>query len=258
MAKQKRTIVGSPITPSMLVELEAVTKLSPTPGNFNPAGNWTHSYRIWTCHGYRESGNENTGFLRIERIGNSGGTFLLNVHQEIVQTDVIVHILDGTIKCRNNQLASPVEWKLQSRFIGTDGRNIPKLLSNDDGKSAKRTERTTSDFCLFEAVQRLAYNKDISMSFDLLEGMSLKKQDHRLSYSSVTPLKMDGRDISLHCFIQTGSGILPYEYWLDDRHRLLAVTSMNKAYILDEQAEQIIKREAKEARESYQRKRKQE
>ncbi|MHC4324102.1 MAG: hypothetical protein ACYSUX_07500 [Planctomycetota bacterium] len=55
MAKKKRTIVGSPITPSMLVELDAVTKFSPAPGNFNPAGNWTHSYRIWTCHGYRES-----------------------------------------------------------------------------------------------------------------------------------------------------------------------------------------------------------
>jgi len=37
---------------------------------------------------------------------------------------------------------------------------------------------------------------------------------------------------------------------------LLAVTSMNKAYILDEQAEEIIGREAEELRKSYQRKRK--
>jgi hypothetical protein len=87
--------------------------------------------------------------------------------------------------------------------------------------------------------------------------MSLKKQDHRLSYRGVTPLKMDQTDKPLHCFVQTGSGILPYEYWLDNRHRLLAVISMNKAYILDDKAEQIIEREVKEARESYQRKRKQ-
>jgi hypothetical protein len=239
------------------VELDAITKLSPTPGNFNSAGNWINTYRIWTCHGYRESGNENVGFLRIERIGSSGETFLLNIHQEVVQTDAIIHIIDGTIKCRNNQLASPVEWKLQSRFIGTDGKHIPKLLSNDNGKAGKRAERTTSDFCLFEAVQRLAYEQDISVSFDLLEGMSLKKQDHRLSYRGVTPLKMDQTDKPLHCFVQTGSGILPYEYWLDNRHRLLAVISMNKAYILDDKAEQIIEREVKEARESYQRKRKQ-
>ncbi|MHC4207787.1 MAG: hypothetical protein ACYSTT_24295 [Planctomycetota bacterium] len=256
MAKKKRTIVGSPITPSMLVELDAITKLSPTPVNFNPTGNWINTYRIWTCHGYRESGNDNVGFLRIERIGSSAKTFMLNVHQEVVQTDALINIIDGTIKCRNNQLASPVEWELQSRFIDADGKNIPKLLSNNNGKTAKRTERATSDFCLFEAIQRLAYEKNISLSFDLLEGMSLKKQGHKISYRGVTPLKMDEVDIPLHCFVQAGSGILPYEYWLDDRHRLLAVISMNKAYILDEQAEQIAKREVKEARESYQRKRK--
>jgi hypothetical protein len=257
MAKQKRTIVGSPITPSMLVELDAITKLSPTPKNFNPAGNWVHFYRIWTCHGYRESGNENVGFLRIERVDSSGETFVINVHQEVVQTDAIIHIIDGTIKCRNNQLASPVQWKLKSEFIGADSKHVSELLSSNNGKIAEGVERTTSDFCLFEAVQRLAYEKENSVSFDMLEGMSLKKSDHRLSYRGVTPLKIDGVDIPLHCFVQIGSGILPYEYWLDSRHRLLAVTSMNKAYILDEKAEQIIKQEIQKAREYYQRKRKQ-
>ena len=256
MAKKKRTIVGSPITPSMLVELDAITKHSPAPGDFSPAGNWMHSYRIWTCHGYRESGNENVGFLRIERIGNSGETFVLNVHQEVVQTDAIIHIIDGKIKCRNNKLASPVEWRLKSEFIGADGKHTSELRSSDDGKATEEADSTTGDWCLFEAVQRLAFEKENSVSFDLLEGMSLKKTDHRLSYRGVTPIKMDGVDIPLHCFVQIESGILPYEYWLDSRHRLLAVTSMNKAYILDEKAEQIIKSEVKKARESYQRKRK--
>ncbi len=256
MAKQKRTIIGSPITPSMLVKLDAIIKLSPAPRDFSPAGNWMHSYRIWTCHGYRESGNDNVGFLKIERIGSSGETFVLNVHQEVVQTDAITHIIDGKIKCRNNKLASPVQWKLQSRFTGTDGKHISELLSSDNGKAAEGAERTTSDFCLFEAVQRLAYDKASSVSFDLLEGMRLSKPQHRLLYRGVYPMKMDGRDIPLHCFVQLVSGILPYEYWLDDRHRLLAVTSMNKAYILDEQAEEIIGREVEELRKSYQRKRK--
>ena len=257
MAKQKRTIVGSPITPSMLMELDALTKLPPAPGNFSPSGNWMHSYRIWTCHGYRESGNQNVGFLRIERSGSSGNTFALNIHQEVVQTDAITHIIDGKIKCRNNRLASPIQWRLQSRFFGPDGKHISELLSSDNGKAAEGTETTTSDLSLFEAVQRLAYDKGSSVSFDLLEGMRLSKPSHRLFYRGVSPMKIEGQDIPLHCFVQLGSGILPYEYWLDSRHRLLAVASMNKAYILDEKAEQIIEREIKEARESYQRKRKQ-
>ena len=258
MAKKQRTIIGSPLTPTMLKELDVLNNLPFTPEDFKPDGNWVSTYRIWTCHGYRESGNENFGFLRIERTADSEKTFMLNVHQEVVQTDAITNIIDGTIKCRNNQLASPVEWKLQSRFTGTDGKHIPELLRSDNGKAVRGAERTTSDFCLLEAVQRLAYDKESSVSFDLLEGMRLSKPRHRLFYRGVSPIKMDGRDIPLHCFVQLGSGILPYEYWLDDRHRLLAVTSMNKAYILDDKAEQIIKREAEESRKSFQRKRKQE
>ncbi|GAI82934.1 unnamed protein product, partial [marine sediment metagenome] len=50
-----------------------------------------------------------------------------------------------------------------------------------------------------------------------------------------------GKGISLHRFDQLGRGILPCEYWLDDRHRLLMVTSMNKAYILDDHAEKAIR-----------------
>ena len=256
MAKKQRTIVGSPLTPTLLKELDALNKLPFTPKDFKPDGNWVNTYRIWTCHGYRESGNQNVGFLRIERIDNSIETFVLNVHQEVVQTDALTHIIDGTIKCRNNQLASPVEWRLKSKFIGADGKHISELRSGDNSVATERTERTTGDWCLFEAVQRLALDAQNPFSFDLLEGMSLKKSDHRLSYRGVTPLKVDSVDIPLHCFVQIGSGILPYEYWLDSRYRLLAVTSMNKAYILDEKAEQIIKREIKEARESYQRKRK--
>lgn len=258
MAKKQRTIVGSPLTPTLLKELDALNKLPFTPEDFKPDGNWVSTYRIWTCHGYRESGNENAGFLRIERIGSSGETFVLNVHQEVVQTDAIIHIIDSTIKCRNNRLASPVEWRLKSEFIGVDGKHVSELLSSDNGKAAEGVDRTTCDWCLFEAVQRLALDAQNSFSFDLLEGMSLKKSDHRLSYRGVTRLKVDGMDIPLHCFVQLGNGILPYEYWLDSRHRLLAVTSMNKAYILDEQAEKIIRQEVEEARKSYQRKRKQE
>jgi len=257
MAKKQRTIVGSPLTPTLLKELDALNKLPFTPRDFKPGGNLVSTYRIWTCHGYRESGNENVGLLRIERTADSEKTFALKIHREVVQTDAITHIIDGTIKCRNNQLASPVEWKLQSRLTGTDGKNISELLSSDSGKAARGAERTTGDFCLFEAVQRLEYNKEISVNFDLLEGMRLSKSRHRLFYRGVSPLNMDGRDIMLHCFVQLGRGILPYEYWLDDRHRLLAVTSMNKAYILDDKAEQIIKREAEKARKSYQSKRKQ-
>jgi len=158
-----------------------------------------------------------------------------------VQTGGITNIIDGTIKCRNNQMASPIQWDLTSRFIGANGKHITELSSKENSRITEAADRTTGDWCLFEAVQRLAFDKKSSLSFDLLEGMRLSKLRHRLFYRGINRMKMDSRDISLHYFVQLGSGILPYEYWLDAHHRLIAVTSMNKAYILDDQAEKAIR-----------------
>ena len=241
MAKRKRTIVGSPLTPTMLKELGGVGKLPSTSEDFKPDGNWVNTYRIWTCHGYRESGNDNVGFVRLRRIPDSDKTFVLHIHQKVAQTDGITNIIDVTIKCRNNQLALPIQWKLSSRFMSAKGKHISELSSSDNGVATNRVDRTTGDWCLFEAVQRLGFDKQSSLTFDLLEGMSLSKLRHRLFYRGAYPMKTDGGGIPLHCFVQLGSGILPTEYWLDDRHRLLMVTSMNKAYILDDQAENPIR-----------------
>jgi hypothetical protein len=237
--KRQRTIVGLPLTPTLLDELGALGNFPPPSEDFNPAGNWLNPYRIWTCHGYRESGNDNVGFLRIERLINSQKTLTLKVHQEVLQTDALVNIIEATINCRNNQLASPIRWKVSSRFKGADDKYISELSSNDNSADAERLDRSTGDWCLFEAVQRLNIRKETVLAFDMLEGLSLLKKDQHLSYRGLYPTKIGGENIPLHCFVQLGSGILPCEYWLDDRHRLLAVVSMNKAYILDEQAEKI-------------------
>ncbi len=233
MAK-KQTIVGENLTPTVLKELGAMDRFPHTPAGFQPDGNWTNKYRIWTCHGYRESGNQNVGSLRITRSVDSQGTFVLKVRREVIQTDELTNVIDATVKCQLNQLASPNKWKLSSLFSGVDHKEISELSSDEDGGIAQGAGRVTGDWCLFEAVQRLAFDKRTSFGFDMLEGMSLSKPGQHLSYHGTSPMKTNGESMPLHCFVQLGSGILPCEYWLDDRHRLLAVVSMNKAYILDQ------------------------
>ena len=233
MAK-KQTIVGENLTPTLLKELGAVDKFPQTPASFQPDGNWTNNYRIWTCHGYRENGNQTVGSLQITRNVDSAKTFVLEMRQEILQTDGLTNIVDGTIKCRYDQLASPIEWRLLSQFAGSDGKMISGLDHVDHGVATESVTGTASDWGLFEAVQRLAFDKKSPLKFDLLEGMSLSKLRHRLSYRGVYPMKLGNESVPLHHFVQLGRGTLPAEYWLDDRHRLLAVISMNKAYILDE------------------------
>ena len=267
--KQRRTIVASPLTPTLLKELGAIDDFPATPKNFDPYGNWVNTYRIWTCHGFRESGNQNVGFVRIER--EAGGTnekFTLKVHQEVVQVDGIVNIINANIQCLNKQLATPVQWHLSSRFIDPDKRPLTRLETDEKALikgnviSVEIGEHTfkrkvaghlTSDWCVFEFIQRLKFEEQGWLAFDMLEGLTVMKQNQRLSYRGLHPTKIGAEQISLHCFVQTGSGILPYEYWLDSNHRLVAAISMHKAYILDERAEKILRQRIEQLRNSYRR-----
>jgi hypothetical protein len=249
--KSQTTIVGSPLTPTLLNELGALRDFPPSSEDFKPDGNWINTYRIWTCHGYRESGNQNVGHLRIKRLSESNSSLTIKVHQEVSQTDALVNIVEATIECRNNQMASPIQWKVSSRFIDAEGRQISQLSSDDKGIAVEGSNRRTCDWSLFEAVQRLEFNRKTSLNFDMLEGLSLLKKDQNLSYHGLYPTKIGGENIPLHCFVQLGNAILPCEYWLDDHHRLLVVTSMNKAYIFDEQAEIISRQVIEQERKSY-------
>ena len=248
--KTRRTVVGSPLTPDMLKELGAVRAFSPPSGDFAPDTNWEHTYRIWTCHGYRESGNDNVGYLRIRRTADSGDHVSLNVYRKVVQTDALVNIVEAKIKCRKNPLASPAAWELESRFVDANNNELLQLRNSENGYLTGAVD-TTGDWCLFEAMQRLAFDKQTSLSFLLLEGLNISKSDQHLFYRGVYPTKIQGAD-RLHCFVQLGSGILPTEYWLDNSHRLLAVTSMNKAYIFDAESAKMIERQIEYVRKSYQ------
>jgi len=212
----------------------------PAAVDFRPYWDWTHSYRIWTCHGYRESGNENVGVLRLERTGKSDNVFVLKVRETVSQVDGLLADIEANIECRNNTLASPVQWQVRSTFYGKDGKDIPELAGWKRGQATASVDRTTCDWCLFELVQRLEFGLDFSLKFDLLEGLELSKLNHELVYGGVFPTKISGLR-HLHRFVQLGRGILPTEYWLDDNHRLLCVTSLNKACIYDEQAQKAVK-----------------
>lgn len=269
MAKKsaKRTIVGSPLTPELLKELGAIDEFPQTQKHFDPHENFTNTYRIWTCHGFRETGNQSVGFVRIERLaGKSSASFTLKVHQEVAEVDGIVNVVDAEIQCQYDQLASPVRWRLSSRFIGSDGHSQDELSIQEKARiegnamilqtgshtsKQKVSSRMTCDWSIFEAVQRLKFDKESSLSFDMLEGLSLLKQDQKLSYHGAYPINLSRKNGDLHRFDQLGDGILPYEYWLDNNHRLVAAVSMNKAYILDEKAEKMISQRVEQLRKSY-------
>lgn len=270
MAKQ-RTIVGSPLTPTLLKELDAFDELPSTPEGFKPAGSWVNTYRIWTCHGYRESGNQNVGFLRIRKKAQGGGdTFELYVEQTVLQTDAMLSTTAAQITCLNNEYASPVRWQISNLLFGPRGKVLEELSTAEnvsiEGQTMKIETPTgtlhrqvgtplTSDWSLFEAAQRWDTGEAGHLLVTMLEGLRTFKPEQHITYRGLPQMELGPGATRLYCFAQLGSGNLPTEYWLDKSHRLLIVTSMNKAYILDEQAEKIFGQDVEQARKSYQRSR---
>ncbi len=268
MARRKRTRIGSPLTPAILEELNVLGKLPPTPKDFDPAADWTNTYRIWGCHGYRKSGNYNVGFLKIQRIaGKSDQPSTLKIHQQIVHDEAMLNIIDAEVKFANDQLASPIQWQISSSFIDADKNQMPTLateekvqlkdnvmLVNIAGKTFKRKlpAPATSDWSLLEVLQRLPFEKK-TLSFNMLEGLSVLKQNQQLSYRGTYPLKTAQKEFTLQWFQHLGDGILPYEYFLDENHRLLIAISLDKAYILDDNAQAAMNEHLERQREIYQR-----
>jgi len=251
-SKKKRTPVGRPITPAVLSELKALGAWPGLDRAFQPAGRWRHSYRIWTCHGYVASGNSTVGALRIERESDDDGAHTLRARQRVMHSGGITHSLHAEMRCRNDAVGSLTGWTLKSKYSGGKRPDGADLASSRTGAfadgvvtlSAGRETHTlktpgpvTSDWSLFEAVQRMP-RKGQSPTFDVLEHLVVPRPRHRIRYVGVEPVDWSGTSIKLHHYAQLGQGMLPYEYWLDTDRRLVVVATGARAYILDPNAYQ--------------------
>lgn len=265
--------VGEPLSPGLLHELQAFDTLPTAPSDFTPDGAGTNTYTIWTCHGQRSSGNRVVGLLRIARRPGSGDTFSLDVDQHIVNDEGGLHKVHAEIECRRDTRATPVRWTLDNQFIGPDGKQRPEPATRETatvtGASVELTvgERVftragsaqiAADWCLFEAVQRLPFAEGTALTFDVLEGLSLLKRGQRLAYRGEAPVPIGDSMLPMHRFSQIGHGILPYEYWLDEQHRLQFVITHSRAYILDDDAETKLANVLKSQRGRFDRVRKRE
>lgn len=260
--RQGRTISGSPLSAAELARLGLLGEIAPSPRGFDPSGAWIHPYRIVTSHGYVESGNTNSGYLRVERSPGEGqGWFRLVVEQKVLQADGSVHAQSAQIRCAENAVATPIEWTLESRFFGRNGTEISELtleeqgrLPDYDGGPARSEPKragtppslVTADWCLFEALQRMPFRANAARRFDLLEGLSVARRAQRIAYRGSGEAIADVGPS--HWFQQTGSGMLPYDYWLDERHRLVVAVTFSRAYILDGNAVGVFDKAVSDAR----------
>lgn len=250
-----KTDIGTPLTPDLLKDLGALDAFPPAAASFAPDGNFKNLYRICTCDGYRGSSSTITdvGFLRVECLGRSpDGTFTLGIEQQTVHRENAVNRIKAEAQCNNDPSASLVRWRVSSWLITPEGEVQADLNVEEDCQVAgERIEATsngrtytrkgasslTSDWCLLEAVQRLPFNDQPALVFNMLEGLSLLRRGHELRYRGVeTLIPLAGKRV--HRFYQLGEGTAPYEYWVDEQHRVVLAVTQNRAYILDDKAEE--------------------
>ena len=225
--------VGQHLTPDLLWEMRVFDDLPAPDPDFDPAGDWEQTWRIWTCYGYVARSNQNLGVLHIAR--TAGDPIMLQVEQRQLNTEGGEHVQTATIACAPDAIATPLRWDYASSFIAPDGEERADL----------RVERTVdtppegpvaAHWGLFEAVQRLPFEEGVEQSFDVLDSLTARKSGHTLRYDGAHDVRFGTDTRTLHRFVQVGHGALPFEYWLDDDHHLVLVISEYRVYVLDPDA----------------------
>ena len=272
MAKKSgsRAVVGSALSPAMLLKMGVLGKIPLPDKDFRPDGNWVNIYRICTCHGYLHENNDTPGFLRISRTApKDKADFSLSVLQKIVHEDAAVCLSEAAMSCATDRSATLRSWKMSSRFLDHDEKIVGELTDEQDGRvkggairiktpsgtfDRKTGGPVTSDWGMFEAVQRMEFDASRPVRFDLLEGLTLNKGEQKLRYRGIYTFNSDDGRQTLRWFTQIGHGVLPYDYYLDRYHRLVLVITGPRSYILDDNAEDIVDTHRKEKLRQYRQK----
>lgn len=192
--------------------------------------------------------NSVVGKIVIER-KTDNGRVIYEISQQ-VKIGGVDNFLEAQIICDADDYSSMRRWKLNSHYTNAKGTPEPLSVLTENGRcndgqiriesgnyeygfAAKNpvfTQWTIPDLLIRKA------NPSLNVTFDLLQDLSLFKANQSLNYDGPTPLKLgDTRTVTLQTFSQTGQGILPIHYLLDDQGRPQLITSSILSWALSGQ-----------------------
>jgi hypothetical protein len=227
---------------------EFLEKFSPPAGGFDPRGAWKLSYGVWLFAGDPQA----VGYLEIERRPTAGGSALtvagriahLNGYQQ----------QNAALDCAADTLSSLRWLELESTSGTPEGQPLPatqtslrvqvrgsavEFTRGTRRRTARAAPPVVASWGLLEALQRLEPDQPKALEFTLLDDGDLLKPAQRLTYLGKTSVQVaGGAGLALHCWEQTGYGVLPTHYWVDAQGRLLFVVAGQKAFLYDPAARQ--------------------
>ena len=152
-------------------------------------------------------------------------------------------------QCENNALTSPKTWTLKFSNGSMAGkglvgytqkgeiRNSRLLMDNKEPTRSKTLGHYTADWCLFDAVQRLAAGKDTEKhTFDLIEEFSMIRERQFLIYRGTSEITTDQSAVTADVYCHYGESVIPTCYYVDANGRLFLVVSTRRTVILKREA----------------------
>ena len=229
---------------------------SPPAGDFNAAGSWKNSYVMLDSASIRTGSKLRAeGFLTIARRGSPNGD-RAGLKVEWLLGEQYFGSFTGTaqMSCLADTLGTPVSWKLNSVSLDTQRKpvevtRVEEQAQVSDGRIVREGRSAgnvrvpgayTSNWSLFDAVQRLGGKPIEPVEFDMIEDLDLLKPAQRLTYWGTTEVELGGRTVRLTGYRQIGRGILPYHYWLDESGRLIMAHGGLRGFIFNPQAAAVV------------------
>jgi hypothetical protein len=146
-------------------------------------------------------------------------------------------------------LATPRRWSFAAEVFDGSGQVIPEAsldrravvengkLRITTGDGAARTVplsgQYTLNWALFDAVGRLPRKPFEPIRFTLIDHFDQLKPDQTLVFRRAIETSVAGQTIQLCGFDQTGRGVMPWTYWVDNQGRVVVAISGLEAYMLE-------------------------
>ena len=217
-------------------------RFSPAEGSLRKNETYSLTYDIvhWNWVNGRPGtfANSVLGRVAIDRVA-TGEQVIYEVNQR-THIGGLDNFLEARIVCNTDDLNSLRSWTLSSysKSVKGDLDPLSKLDEKgrcDDGRiriesgdheygfsagNSVVTQWTILDFLMQRA------DPALDVTFDLLQDLSLFKPDQVLTGDDATGVRLkDGRSLSFETYAQSGQGILPIHYLLDEQRRPQLITN---------------------------------
>jgi hypothetical protein len=215
---------------------------------------WKSSFLIWKNHGYTNDDNLIVGYLEMVQKKLQGKLVEISFFEKKIHSGGRENSIEGKLVADSSNRFSPVRWELSSHFADNKGVVVPNLnfhqkaevesdriilFNNGKRMSIDNQENIVHEFGLIRSLYEPDFSPSNPGSFLFLENGLISKSVHRLNVAPELDQSLDGR--KLKCILQTGYGINPIEYYLDENNLLLVAISCFNAKIYNPDAAAVYK-----------------